>query len=172
MARAIGRAPVVIAWVLAAHGATWADPRPVSLSEALDAVGRAPAAQVSAHEVAAAEALVDAASAWPNPALHVGTNRLTARLVAGASLPLPVFGTVGAARRQAAAEAVVARAEGAAALRMVRHRVVVAWIAMARADGDVVASSIAAQQAAELALIARGRQDAGVGADVDVTTAA
>lgn len=148
-----------------------AEPRAVTLQEALAAVSHAPGAAVSAHEVAAADALVDAAGAWPNPSLHVSTNRLTARLVAGASLPLPVFGTVSAAQHQAAAEASVVRSEGAAAMRQLRHRVALAWIALARADGEAIASSIAAQQAAELGLIARGRKDAGVGADVDVTTA-
>src|SRR5678815_5223449 len=73
-----------------------AEPRAVTLQEALAAVPRAPGAAVSAHEVAAADALVAAAGAWPNPSVHVATNRLTARLVAGASLPLPVFGTVSA----------------------------------------------------------------------------
>src|SRR5512140_2494400 len=139
----IGRAHVVIAWVLVVAGAARADPRPITLRDALAAVAGAPAAAVNPHEVAAADALVEAAGAWPNPSLHVSTNRLTARLVAGASVPLPVFGTVAAARRQAAAEAGLVRAEGAAALRMLRHRVVVAWIALARLDGDVVASSIA-----------------------------
>jgi len=167
----IGRAHVVIAWVLVVAGTARADPRPVTLRDALAAVAGAPAAAVSPHEVAAADALVDAAGAWPNPSLHVSTNRLTARVVAGASVPLPVFGTVGAARRQAAREADVVRAEGALALRALRHRVALAWITLARLDGDVVASSIAAQQAAELGLIARGRQDAGAGADVDVTIA-
>ena len=171
MVRRFARARVVIAWLLALAGGAAADPRPITLGEVIAAVPRAPAAAVSPHEVAAAEALVAAAGAWPNPSVHVSTNRLTARLVAGATVPLPVFGTVGAARRQAAAEADVVRAEGAAALRLLRHRVVLAWIALARLDGDVVASSIAAQQAAELGLIARGRQEAGVGADVDVTTA-
>src|SRR5215470_3086784 len=161
---------LVLAWgalIEIAH----AEPRPVTLPEALAAVPHAPTAAVPAHEVAAADALVDAAGAWPNPSLHVATNRLTARLVAGASLPLPVFGTVSAAQHQAAAEAGVVRSEGATALRQLRHRVVVAWIGLARADGEAVASSIAAQQAAELGLIARGRREAGVGADVDVTTA-
>jgi outer membrane protein TolC len=171
MVRSFERAHVVMAWLLVFAGSAAADPRPITLGEAIAAVPRAPAAAVNPYEVAAAEALVEAAGAWPNPSLHVSTNRLTARLVAGASVPLPVFGTVAAARRQAAAEAGVVRAEGAAALRMLRHRVVLAWVSLARLDGDVVASSIAAQQAAELGLIARGRQDAGVGADVDVTTA-
>ena len=165
-----GRAAIVALGLTA--GVAHADPRPVTLQDALAAVARAPAAAISAHEVAAADALVDAAGAWPGPSVHVATNRLTARLTAGASLPLPVFGTVGAAQRQAAAEAGVVRAEGVTALRQLRHRVVLAWIALARSDGDVIASSIAAQQAAELGLIARGRKEAGVGADVDVTTAA
>ena len=171
MAGRLGIARLVVALGLMA-GVARAEPRAVTLQEVLAAIARAPAAAVSAHDVAAADALVDAAAAWPNPSLHVATNRLTARLVAGASLPLPVFGTVGASERMAAAEAGVVRREGAVALRQLRHRVVAAWIALARADGEAVATSIAAQQAAELGLIARGRKDAGVGADVDVTTAA
>ncbi len=159
--------------VLGAAGVAHADARrPITLQAAVAAASRAPAALVGPHEVAAAEATVDAASAWPSPSLHLATNRLTARLVAGATVPLPVFGTVGAARRQAAAEADVVRTEVELTRRELQHRVVLAWIALARADGDVVAASIAAQQAAELELIAKGRLDAGVGADVDVTVAA
>jgi outer membrane protein TolC len=172
----LGRACVIIALALAAlalgaTGSAAADPKPITLHDALAAIPAAPAAAVTTYEVAAADALVDAAGAWPSPSLHIATQRLTARVVAGATVPLPIFGTVGAARRQAVAEAGVVHAEGAAGLRLLRHRVVLAWITLARLDGDVVASSIAAQQAAELGLIARGRQDAGAGAEVDVTTA-
>ena len=153
-------------------GVAHAEPRrAVGLPEALAAAKIAPAVMVGGHEIAAAEAQIDAAGAWPAPSLHVGTNRLTARLVAGATLPLPVFGTVGAARRQAAAEADAVRAEVDVARRDVMHRTVLAWIALARADGDVVATSIAAQHAAELELIAKGRLAAGVGGEVDVTVA-
>jgi hypothetical protein len=95
-------------------GAARADPRPVTLAEALAAVARAPGVEVKQHEVAAADALVDAAGVWPSPSVHVQANRLTARLVAGAMLPLPVFGTVGAAQRQAAADAGVERWRAAA----------------------------------------------------------
>jgi outer membrane protein TolC len=119
----------------------------------------------------AAEASIDAAAAWPSPSLKVGTTRLTAKVVAGAALPLPVFGTVGAAKRHAAAQAVVARAEADVELRALQHKIVRAWIELARADGVVVASSIAAQQAAELELIAKGRKDAGVSGDLDVVVA-
>ena len=144
---------------------------PVTLETALAAAGKAPAAQIGRYDVAAAEANIDAATAWPAPGLHVGTNRLTARLIFGASIPLPIFGTVGAAKRVAAAEADVVRSEADLALRDLRHRVVVAWIALLRAGGDVQASQVAAQQAAELETIAKGRLAAGTGADVDVTVA-
>ncbi|HSS03113.1 MAG TPA: TolC family protein [Kofleriaceae bacterium] len=147
------------------------DAAPVTLGQALAAAERAPAAQIGGYDIAAAEASIQAASAWPNPSLHVATNRLTARLVAGASVPLPVFGTVGAAQRVVAAEAQVVRAEADLALRDLRHRVVVAWTELARAGGDVVAQRVAARQAAELVTVAEGRRAAGTGADVDVTVA-
>ncbi|HUJ62999.1 MAG TPA: TolC family protein [Kofleriaceae bacterium] len=163
----------VLAVVAAATSAAHAEPgrQPITLEDALAAARDAPAARVSPHEVEAAEASIGAASAWPAPSIHLATDRLTARLVAGASIPLPVFGTVGAARRQATAEAEVVRAEAELVRRELRHRVVVAWVALARADGEVTTTSIAAQQAAELELIARGRLAAGTGADVDVTVA-
>lgn len=155
-----------------AHGdAGGADRRPVTLAQVVAAAAKAPAAQVSGQDIAAAEATAAAASAWPNPSLRVGTNRLTARLIAGATLPLPIFGTVGAARRVAEAEAQVVRAEGELALRDLRHRVVVAWIQLARAQDDLAAQQVAARQARDLEGVARGRLDAGSGAEVDVTVA-
>jgi outer membrane protein TolC len=144
---------------------------PVTFAEVVSATGAAPAAKAPVHDIAAADALADAAGAWPMPILHLQTNSLTARATVGVTLPVPVFGTVGAVKRQAKAEATVVRAEATLAQRTLYHHAVTAWIALARADGDVVAMSIAAQQAAELELIAKGRLDAGVGADVDVTTA-
>jgi outer membrane protein, heavy metal efflux system len=145
--------------------------RPITLDQALAAADRAPAAQVGGYDVAAAEATARAASAWPNPSLHVGTSRLTARLVASAALPLPVFGTVGAAQRVAAAEAGVVRAEADLALRDLRHRVAVAWIELWRARAETEAQQVAAKQAADLVAIAEGRRAAGSGADVDVVVA-
>lgn len=147
------------------------DSAAVTLAQVIEATPRAPAAQIGGHDIAAAEASVDAAAAWPNPSLHAGTSRLTARLIASASLPLPVFGTVGAAERAAGAEARVVRAEAELAMRDLRRRAVVAWIELARAQADVAAQQIAAQQARELETIARGRLSAGSGADVDVTVA-
>ena len=113
------------------------DGAPITLEQALAAAAKAPAAQIGGHDIAAAEASASAASAWPNPSLHVSTSRLTARLIASATVPLPVFGTVGASRRAAEAEAEVTRAEAGLALRDLRHRVVVAWIELAKARTEI-----------------------------------
>lgn len=164
-------AVLVAAMVSVAHADDSAPVTPVRLEQALAATARAPGAQIGGHDIAAAEASVSAASAWPNPSLHVGTSRLTARLIGSATVPLPVFGTVGAARRAAAAEAQVVRAEADLALRDLRHRVIVAWIELARTGADIIAQRVAAKQAADLVTIALGRQAAGTGADVDVTVA-
>jgi cobalt-zinc-cadmium efflux system outer membrane protein len=158
--------------LLASVGVAHAEPRRgITLADAVAAAKTAPAVLVGGHEIAAADAQVDAAGAWPAPSVHVATNRLTARLVAGATLPLPVFGTVGAAQRHAAAEAESVRADVDVQRRDIVHRIVIAWIGLARADGEVTATSIAAQHAAELELIAKGRLSAGVGGEVDVTVA-
>lgn len=143
----------------------------LTLADAIAAVARAPGSQVAKHEIAAADALADAAGAWAAPTLRLGTNRLTARLVAGASVPLPLFGTVGAARDLATAEAGTVRADAELAKRDLRYRVVVAWIAIARADGEVATSTVTAHQAAELERIARGRLENGLSGEVDVTVA-
>lgn len=162
---------VVCLLALLASAARADDRVPVTLDAVLAAAGKAPAAQIGHYDLAAAEANIDAATAWPDPGLHVGTNRLTARLIVGATIPLPIFGTVGAAKRVAAAEADVVRSEAELEVRDLRHRVVVAWIELLRAGGDVQASQVAAKQAAELEAIAKGRLAAGTGADVDVTVA-
>ena len=157
--------------VLAAGAAHAGDRQPVTLDQALAAVNAAPAVRAGTYDIAAAQAGIDAASALPNPTLSIGTNRLTARLAAAITIPLPIFGTVGAARRVAEADARVTRADTDLALRDLRHRVIVAWIELSRAAGDVTASQVAAQQAAELETIAKGRLGAGTGAEVDVTVA-
>lgn len=164
------KSAVVLVLVLSASAQ--ADPRtPVTLAEALAAVGKAPGAQIGPHEIAAAEATVDAASAWPDPTLGLSTSRLTAKLIAAATVPLPILGTVGAAKRAARAEADVVQADAMLALRDLRQRVVLAWIELERAEGDVTATQVAARQAADLETIAKGRLAAGTGADVDVTVA-
>jgi outer membrane protein TolC len=163
-----GLVVLVVAMAGVAHAE---DGAPITLEQALAAAAKAPAAQIGGHDIAAAEASAAAASAWPNPSLHLGTSRLTARLIASATLPLPVFGTVGASQRAAKAEVEVTRAEADLAVRDLRHRVVVAWIELAKAHTEITAQQVAATQAAALVAIAEGRRAAGTGADVDVTVA-
>src|SRR4051812_22013308 len=102
-----------VAAILLAGAAARAEPAPraITLADAVTAAATAPASQFPREDVNAADALVDAAGAWPAPSIRVGTSSLTARLTVGATVPLPVFGTVGAAKREAAAEAEVVRAE-------------------------------------------------------------
>lgn len=143
----------------------------VSLAAVTAAVEHAPAARASMLDVVAAEARTDAAGAWALSSLHVGTNRLTARLVAGVTVPLPILGTIGAAREEAAAQARLVRDEAIIGRRDLRSRAIVAWLELARADTDIVTQTEAAAQAAELERIAQGRFDAGAGGEVDVTSA-
>lgn len=143
----------------------------VTFDDVIAASERTPTKRAAELDVNSSEALVEAASAWPAPSVRVQTNRLTARVVAGGTLPVPLFGTVGAARRLARANANVARAEAFVSIRDLRYRAAAAWVALARADAQVDAATIASVQAAELEAIARGRLDAGVGAEVDVTIA-
>ncbi len=160
---------MLAATILLAHDA-WADG--VSLGDVTAAVARAPAAPIATYEIAAAEAATAASGAWTTaPSVSAATNRLTAQVVVGVALPLPVFGTLGAARDEAAARARVVHLEATVELRDLRRRAVLAWIALARADSEVAVRVVAAQQAAELVRLTRGRLDAGAGAEVDVTAA-
>lgn len=143
----------------------------ITFADALAGVGRTPQTRASEAEVASALAGVDAAGAWGPMLLTGGTNRLTAKEVIGVSVPLPILGTVGAAKHEAAAHAGVVRAEAAAARRDVQREVALAWLAVARADAETAALRVAVEQAAELERIAQGRLEAGAGAEVDVTTA-
>src|SRR4051812_36566910 len=132
------RAPVAIVLLLVSTSAH-AERTPVTLHDVVEAVRKAPASRVGDFEIAAAEAGVDAAGAWPPPAIRVAHNTLTAQLTAGLTLPLPVFGTIGAARRRAAAEMQVVRADSDVGRRALQHRVVQAWVRLARANTDVEA---------------------------------
>jgi outer membrane protein TolC len=143
----------------------------IALDAVVAAVDRAPTAVATGFDVAAAEARVDAADAWPVTSVHGGTNRLTARVVAGVTLPLPILGTLGAARDEAAAHATVVRADGSVARRELRRRAVIAWLELSRSDATVATLTTAAAQAAELERIAKGKLDAGTGGEVDVTSA-
>jgi cobalt-zinc-cadmium efflux system outer membrane protein len=143
----------------------------ITFADVVAAAQHAPALVATQADIRAADARIDAARAWPSPGISVQTNRLTAKVVAGATVPLPLFGTVGAAERVASAEASLVRSDSAVADREVIRTAALAWIALARAEGDSAAAALAAAQARELEAIAKGRLDTGAGAVVDVSTA-
>src|SRR5262245_13028405 len=82
--------------------------RPVSLAQAIAAVGGAPEHVVAQADRNAAVAEVAAAGAWPGTTISVSTSAKTAHLGIIAAIPLPIFGTLGANRAVAEAEASVA----------------------------------------------------------------
>ncbi len=164
---------LVLAAVVAGALPARAEKPPIAIGfdEVIAAIGKTPATRMTQYDVEATEALVEVAGAWPSPAIYVQTNRLTARIVGGLTVPFPMFGTIAASRRRARADAEVARADARVITRDLRFRGALAWIALARADAQVDAASIARTQATQLAEIAKGRLAAGAGAEVDVTTA-
>jgi len=135
------------------------------------AVDAAPGARATVLDTSAAEARIAAAGAWAPTQLRGGTNKITAREVIGITLPLPILGTLGAARDEAAAHAEVVRDESAVARRDLRRRAEAAWLELARADAEIVLLTASFEQAKELERIAQGRLDAGTGGEVDVTSA-
>src|SRR3569623_3479201 len=82
--RSLGQNPHVrlaVCLVALLAGAARAQPGarvPVTLEAALAAEGKDTAEEIGRYDLAAAEANIEAATAWPAPGLHVGTNRLTA----------------------------------------------------------------------------------------------
>jgi outer membrane protein TolC len=136
-------------------------PRPVTLERARAAVEQAPGRAAAAARRAAAALAVPAAGAWPATTLALSSTRATERLALVASLPLPVFGTLGASRAVARAELEVARREESSADLTLRRDVTRAWIELARAETRADRSALAAEREAELARITQSRFAAG-----------
>ncbi len=165
---------VLAACLLAGSSSALADPpraHRLRLSEALAAVARAPAHQAGAAKVGAAREQVPAAGAWPATVLSVSTTHKTERLGAVASLPLPIFGTIGAGRDVARAELEVAQKElgsdDLGAVRDVTH----AWIELARAESLAELSARTADREQELATITRIRMQSGDASRAEVVAA-
>ena len=159
---------LVLAMLLLAGTAHADDVTFAMVSGAVDA---APGARATQLDTAAAEARIAAAGAWAPTQIRGGTNRITAKETIGITLPLPILGTLGAARDEAAAHAVVVRDESAVARRDLWRRAASAWLELARADAEVVTLTASFEQTKELERIAQGRLDAGTGGEVDVTSA-
>ncbi len=141
------------------HGAPAA--RSLTLGDALAAASRAPAHRSADARRAASMAALGAAGAWPATSLAVSTTHRAERAAPTASLPLPIFGTLGANRDVARAELDVARIEESAVNLTLRRDVTRAWLELARAQARADLSAGAARREAELADITRARTDAG-----------
>lgn len=143
----------------------------ITLPRALAAAARAPQSRTGAAREAASAAEVRAAGGWPATSLGVTTARRTTRLGLTASLPLPLFGTLGASTAAASAELAVTRAESAAALLELRHQVTRAWLELARAEARATLTEAAARREQELADVTLKRFDAGDAARAEVVAA-
>jgi outer membrane protein TolC len=143
----------------------------ITLAAAVAAAEGSPEGLAARARTAAAGAAEDAAGAWPATTVGVATTLNTARAILTAALPLPIFGTLGASRGVAHAEAQAASADERLTRLELRRRAEKAWIELARAEARAERSEAAAQREAELAAATRRRFDAGDAARVDVVTA-
>jgi len=154
-------APFALAFGLAGAAGAQVRTRSVSLQEAIEAAARAPETRAARLRTRAAGADLRASGAWPTSSLSVGTTRATARLIVAASVPLPVFGTLGANADVARAEVALAHAEETALALDVRRRAVAAWIDLARAEERRVLLEAATSREDTLAAFARRRFEEG-----------
>jgi len=151
--------------------AAHAGPRAVTLQQARAAIEHAPAHRLARSEITAAAAATRAAGAWPATTVGVSGTKSTARLGIVASLPLPIFGTLGAGRATARAELDIARAQATSADSDLLREVTAAWLALALAEARAEVSRQDATRQDSLAQIAQTRFEAGDAPQVDVVTA-
>ena len=186
--RAIALASVVVAGALAAHaqpaarGPARARPpapptsgpgrRPLTLAAALSAARTAPAQRAAALKTRAASDQVAAAGAWPATTLSVSSSHTTAHLGLAASLPLPVFGRLGADRQVARADLDLARARQRQTDVTAVRDVTRAWLELARVEARAQRSARSAGREQELAQVARTRESAGDASHAEVVAAA
>jgi outer membrane protein TolC len=168
-ARCAGAALFAIA--LAVPRVAHADPRAITLAEAQRAVRGAPAQVAEDATADAAAADAQAQGGWPASTVSLATTRATARFIAAASIPLPITGTLTAAREEGAASARAARSDADASAALLRREVTAAWLELARSEALAAIAVDAAGRAGEVEHIAQARRDAGDGAEADVVAA-
>jgi len=145
--------------------------RALTLDDALAAARLSPAHRAADARRSAAAAAVSAAGAWPATSIGVSTTHRAERAAPVASLPLPIFGTLGASRDVARAELDVARTEESAVDLTLRRDVTRAWLELVRAQAGAELSARIAGREGELATITRTRHDAGDASHADVVAA-
>ena len=134
----------------------------VSLSQARGLAERAnPNILLGRRREAVARAQVDVVGALGNPTINVETARLSARLTAGVSLPVPLFGQRSTAMKAASSDAEAATLDTEAIRVEARWSATRAWLDLWEAEERARMAGTAAAEAEHLAAIARERFGAG-----------
>jgi outer membrane protein TolC len=128
---------------------------------------RAPIAAVARTTEAVAEADSRVPGIYPNPSVQAGTNSLYARMTLGVTVPLVVLGQRGAALRAGKAGLAVAKLDTEVTLADVRAATGRAFVSLWLSEHTAHARADAAQIAAKLEDVARGRVELGSAPELD-----
>ena len=160
-----------VAAAAAAHAES-ADARertPISLSEARDAsVRQAPDVALAQDRQEIARTQVEVTRALANPTVTVTSARETARLGAGVSLPMPLFGQRATAVSAARADADAAGLEVEAVRQDARWNATLAWLDLWEAEERARLLAAAASETERVATIADEKFKAGTAPRVEV----
>src|SRR5579859_4005018 len=158
----------VTAVALTAAPAPAAEPAGLTYADALALARRAaPDLAVARGREAVAAQEVRVAGVYPNPSVNAGTSTQTAKLSAGASIPLVIFGQRGAAMDASQAEAVTTHVETEMTWNDVRAQTAKAFVGLWLAERTAAAREGAAAIALRLDLAVAGRVELGASPPVE-----
>jgi cobalt-zinc-cadmium efflux system outer membrane protein len=163
------RAAVALS-ILLAGGRIAAQPITLATARA-QAVRVGPPVELAERQAEVARAEVDVAAALANPTVTVQTTKETARLVAGVSLPVPLFGQRGKAVDAARADAAAVAEEREIARLTARWGATNAWVELWSAQERARLLALASDDARRLLEVARERFQAGSAPRLDVVRA-
>ena len=142
--------------------------RQVSFAEARSAAVRAPDVQIETRRAEIVRSRVTRAHTFANPTLMLTTAKESARLGAGLTVPVQIFGQRGAAVRAAKSDAKAALLGIGVTRAEARWNTTIAWIDVWEAQERARLLAASAADAAQLHAIAVLQFDAGGGARLDV----
>jgi outer membrane protein TolC len=158
----------VAALAVAGASANAAEPGALTYADALALARRAaPDLAVARGREAVAAIDVRVAGVYPNPSILAGTSTQTAKLSAGASIPLVIFGQRGAAMDASQAEAATTRVETQMTWNDVRAGTAKAFVGLWLAERTAAARENAAAIALRLDNAVAGRVELGASPPVE-----
>jgi outer membrane protein, heavy metal efflux system len=161
-----------MAVTMVAAGAGTEETRPISFAEARAAAERnAPDVLQAQRREGLAEADVRVAGTWANPTLLLQSARLTAHVVYGVTVPLPIFGQVSTQEDAARAALTVSRLDTAHVRSEARWGATVAWIDLREAEERARVLTETATDADRVMAAAEQRFAAGSAPRIDVVRA-